>query len=139
MRPASVLPTQETQHPLTQPQSLSTLSKISAIALFGNGLSYILGFLVAIITIGLSLVALLPVLFFALLTWITAFMIVRRVRGALTAGTVISLITLTLYLVVPATRSGILHPAASPLHFSLLIITLAFALVAIVTTIGAKQ
>lgn len=40
-------------------QSLSALSKICAVALLGNGLAYVCEYLVAIITVGLSWVALL--------------------------------------------------------------------------------
>jgi plastocyanin len=113
------------------------LSKTSAVALCGYGLAYLVEYLVAIIVVGLNWVALLPVLIFTLAAWITAGLILFRVRSALIAGAVVALVTLALYLVVPATRSGLLHPTDSPLHFGLLVVTFAFALVAIVTGIAA--
>jgi hypothetical protein len=136
MHPGRVSTSQELVHMSAGHQSLSALSKISAIALLGNGLTYVCEFLTAIIVIGLSWVELLPILIFALIAWIIAGLILMRICWAPVAGIVVGLATF-IYLVVPATRSGLLHPATSPFHFGLLIVTFAFALVAIVTGIAA--
>jgi hypothetical protein len=117
-------------------QTLSALSKTSAVALCGNGLAYVCEFLVAVITVGLSWVALLPVLLFALIAWITAGLILMRIRRASAVAAVVGLLSF-IYLVVPSTRSGLLHPTVSPLHFGLLVVTFAFALVAIISGIAA--
>lgn len=120
------------------PQSLSVLSKTSALALLGDGLTCIVESLVAFTTVGVSLVGLLPLLSFALIALITAGLILMRIRGAQSAGIVVGLLTFT-YLIVPATRSGLLQPTTSVSHFGLLVVIFAFALVAIVTGIAARM
>ncbi len=119
-------------------QSVSVLSKTSAIALLGNGLTCIIEFLIAFTSVDVNWIGLLPLLIFAFITLISAGLILMHVSGTQKAGIVVSFLTF-LYLNVPATRSGLLHPAASVLHFGLLVATFAFALVAIVTGIAATM
>lgn len=136
MHPGRVSTSQEPVRTLAGQPSLSALSKASAVALLGNGLAYVCEYLTAIIGVGLNWVALLPILIFAFIAWIIAGLILRRVRWAPIAGVVVGLVSF-IYLGVPATRSGLLHPAGSPFHFGLLVVTFAFALIAIVTGIAA--
>jgi hypothetical protein len=135
MHPGRVSTSQEPVRVQADSQSLSTLSITCAIALLGNGLAYVCEFLSAIIMVGLSWMSLLPLLIITLMAWITAGLILMRVRWASIVGVVVSLVT-PLYLIVPATRSSFLHPATSPLHFGLLVVTFAFALIASVTGIA---
>ena len=115
--------------------ALSSVSKICAIALLGNGLTFVLEYWLAT-TAGLSVSTILPLLIVALLAWVAAGLILRGMRWAVIAGTVIGLIAF-LYLAIPATRTGLLHPSLSLLHFDLLIAIFAFALLAVITGLTA--
>jgi plastocyanin len=119
-------------------RSLPALSKTSALALLGDGLTCIIEALVAFTTVGITLVGLLPLLSFALIALITGGLLLRGTRGAQSAGIVVGLFTFA-YLLIPATRSGLLQPTTSVLHFGLLVVIFACALVAVVTGIAAKM
>lgn len=121
-----------------EPQALSALTKTSAFALLGNGLTCIFEAWLAFTTVGISLMGLLPLLSFALIALIAGGLILRRIRGALTAGIIISLVTFA-YLLIPATRTGLLQPTTSVSHFGSLVIIFGCALVTVVTGIAARM
>lgn len=121
-----------------RPRSLSALSKTCALALLGDGLTCIVEAVVAYTTVGISLMGLTPLLTFALIALITGSLLLRHVRGAQIAGIIVGILTFS-YLIVPATRSGLIQPTTSASHFGLLAVTFGFALVAIITGIAAKM
>ncbi len=133
----TLLPHQSPETPAGA-HTLSPLSKTSALALLGDGLICILEAVVAFTTAGISLVGLLPLFSFALISILTAVLLLRGLRGSQSAAIIVGLFTFS-YLLIPATRSGLLQPSVSILHFALLVLIFACALVAVMTGIAAKS
>lgn len=121
-----------------EPQRLSALSKTSALALLGNGLTCIFEAWLAFTTVGISLMGLLPLLIFALIALIIGGLILRGSRGAQMTGIILGLVTFT-YLLIPATRTGLLQPTTSVSHFGSLVVIFGCALVTIITGIAALR
>jgi plastocyanin len=121
-----------------EPQTLSALSKTSALALLGNGITCIFEAWLAFTTVGISLMGLLPLLSFALIALIAGVLILRRSRGAQLAGIIIGLFTFA-YLLIPATRTGLLQPTTSVSHFGSLVVIFGCALITVVTGIAARM
>src|SRR5215469_18253207 len=119
---------QEAERPPVAGPRLGALGKTIALALSGLGLIYLFQFLLVLLVRG----AVLPQLLIpALLALLGVALLLARVRFAPGLGALVALAPLISTLTIPLTSSTLLHPSSNFAFFSILIVQLACALIAL--------
>lgn len=125
---------QKTSGTASPHRKLSTLGRVTALALLGMALVYWVQFFIVWLALG---IVLLPVLIFAIVTLLVTGLVVARLRWAPVLGVLVALVTSTIMLIVPRAISTLLHPAANLVYFGTLIILFACALVVVLVGTAA--
>jgi hypothetical protein len=121
-------PEQATGERSAPSRPLTSLGRMTALALLGIALTYL--FLVVYIW-WTSDTVVLPALAFVIVAVITAGIVAADLRWAPVLGALVALALAAITLAAPLASAALLHPATNPLRFSGLVIVLACALTAI--------
>src|SRR5579863_5058577 len=114
---------------------LSTLNKVTFVALLGQALAVTASLLIILLLYGAFAP---PILIGIVPALIAAGLIVARLRWSPALGTVQALLTMTLFLLLdPTFLYALSHPGDSFIDFTVDLLILAFALIVIVAGIGA--
>lgn len=126
------------EHLKTQPRrSLSQLSKVTAVALIGQALAVTVQLLISSLIHGTLMSEFFIDILPALPGLLLAVFVISRVRWAPALGSVVALLIATLWFFSPDYQYDLTHPGGNVIDFILLVLILAFALVAAVTGVWA--
>lgn len=118
-------------------RSLPVLGKVTAVALLGQAIAVTVQMLITLLPQGTFM----PGFFIAIIPVVAALLaagfIVSRVRWAPALVSGVAFLTATLWLFAPDYQYDLTHPGGNVIDFILLVIILAFALVAVVAGVGA--
>lgn len=114
-------------------KTLSPLGRLTLIALLGTALMNVLAFVSILLVEGIFI---LPIVIFTVMTLLAAGAVAARWHPAPLLGAIVILISSVPMLASPQTTYRLTHPD-QPFWFILIVLTLAFSLVAIVAGVGA--
>jgi plastocyanin len=118
-------------------RSLPVLGKVTAVALLGQAIAVTVQMLITLLPHGTFMPGFFIAIIPALAALLAAGFIVSRVRWAPALVSGVAFLTATLWLFAPDYQYDLTHPGGNVIDFILLVIILAFALVAVVAGVGA--